>query len=161
MNQRDQVIDLLKQTSDLKLLQGDPGKVLDVAQDAFNLSQGSREPWPQIAAYRLAQLKFRQPEKSVDMLKEIAELFELASEGQTRSYGPLPRIYQLAVLHQLKTNDPDSRDAYDQRINEVFRRAAKVMRIPSLVDEKAGKMRTARRFLQHAGACFVLSGFTL
>ena len=32
MNQRDQVIDLLKQTSDLKLLQGDPGKVLDVAQ---------------------------------------------------------------------------------------------------------------------------------
>ena len=48
----------------------------------------------------------------------------------------MPRIYQLAVLHQLKTNDPDSRDAYDQRINEVFHRAAEVMRIPSLVNEK-------------------------
>ena len=101
------------------------------------------EPWPQITAYRFAQLKCRQPDKSVDMLEEIAELFELASEGQDQKlYGPLPRIYQLAVLHQLKTNDPDSRDAYD-RPNptlEVFRRAAQVMRIPGLVDEKAGKM---------------------
>ena len=138
---RDQVNDLLKQTSDLKLLQGDPGKVLGLAQTAHDLSKALSEPWPQITAYRLAQLKCRQPKKSVDMLKEIAELFEVASDGQTRSYGPLPRIYQLAVLHQLKSNDPERRDAYDQRINKVFRRAVEVMRIPSLVNETARKIR--------------------
>ena len=65
----------------------------------------------------------------------------MASDGQTRSYGPLPRIYQLAVLHQLKSNDPERRDAYDQRINKVFRRAVEVMRIPSLVNETARKIR--------------------
>ena len=134
--QRTQIHSLLQKTTNLKLLHGDPDQVLKLAREAHGLASGKLEPWPQLAAYRLAQLLCREPDLSVDRLKEIDQLFERSARGRMKSMGPLPRIYQLAILHRLKSRDPQNRDLYNQRIKSTFQDAADTIHLPSLVNSQ-------------------------
>ncbi len=133
---RSEINELLQKTADLKLLNGAPDEVLQLATKANQLAETTLEPWPQIAAYRLAQLLCREPDLSVDRLKEIDQLFERAARGRVKSMGPLPRIYQLAILHRLKLHDPQNKEHYDQRIQSTFKEAVDTIHLPSLVNSE-------------------------
>ncbi len=134
--ERTQTHSLLQKTTNLKLLHGDPDQVLKLAREAYGLASGKLEPWPQLTAYRLAQLLCREPDLSVDGLKEINQLFERAAKGRVKSMGPLPRVYQLAILHRLKIRDPQKQDLYNQRIKSTFQDAADTIHLPSLVNSQ-------------------------
>ncbi|MCP4480174.1 MAG: hypothetical protein GY818_18990 [Planctomycetaceae bacterium] len=133
---RTQIDVALRRTTDLKLLNGAPEEVLQTADEAHQLAKGAHEPWPQLTAYRLAQLLCRESDLSVDGLKEIDQLFESSVRGRSKSMGPLPRIYQLAILHRLKIRDPQNQDLYNQRIKSTFQDAADTIHLPSLVNSQ-------------------------
>ena len=133
---RSEINDLLRKTADLKLLNGAPEEVLGIARQAYQLSGGASEPWPQLTAYRLAQVLCREADLSVDQLKEVDDLFERAARGRVKSMGPLPRIYQLAILHRLKVHDPQNQEHYDERIQSTFQEAVDTIHLPSLVNSE-------------------------
>ena len=136
---RQRVHALLSKTHSLKLLEGDPNQVLEIAREAYNLAKATNmlSPWREVAAYRLSQLLFRLPSKDLEQFREIDVLLK-ESGGNTTSavspLGPLPWIYRMACLHRLSIIDPTNKDEYFKSIVET--RAAALRRFTTSANNR-------------------------
>jgi len=104
---REQVHNLLKEGSSQKLLRYETKKALKKLQKADELidKYDLPEPWPSLCAYRLGHLALRTASNEKE-LKEARAKF-LVAKG-SKCLGPLPDIYNLAVLYRLKMHDPEN-----------------------------------------------------
>lgn len=123
---RSAVNNLLKACVDQKLLRGGTTNAINKAREAYakaTLQPPLPDPWPQIAAYRLAHLRMRADDLSVESLREIDGLFSEAS--RENRLGPLPPIYHLAILSRLKgvLNGRSEKDVITERITDAFEKA--------------------------------------
>lgn len=119
---RERVEQLLREGLDQKLLKSGTGAALGKLQEAHDEASRSPvllEPWPSLTAYRLAHGLLRGA-SSAEELERVRELFERADAPGL--LGPLPRIYQLAVLHRLRASRADA--MLPAEIESAFRMAA-------------------------------------
>jgi hypothetical protein len=109
-----------------KVLRTGTDRALKKAEEAYKLAtEPTRidDPWPQLAAYRLAHLILRSAPTS-DRLKCAENLLWEASRD---ILGPMPRLFQLAVLIRMKTlashEDATKLDLLNQQITTAFAKA--------------------------------------
>ncbi|GEM_PF-4280077 len=117
--------ELFRKTAEAKLLRDDPQRVLQLAHQAYELSQhhqSSDAHWFRVAAYRLAHLLLRTEPNSREVLHRADELLgEAMEEGVGDSIGALPAIYRVAVLVRLRQLEPSA--DIDETIGKLFRLA--------------------------------------
>jgi hypothetical protein len=92
---------LLDYATDRKLWRGgQPGREAEewLREAHLLATQGLPEPWPEVAAYRLAHLLMRAGEIPLETLEEVDQLLKQAQEAP--SLGIYPLAYRLAVLHR-------------------------------------------------------------
>jgi len=128
-DRRSQVMLLLSECVDKKLVRGDGAEALKKAQEAYRLANESPKlpaPWPQLAAYRLAHLRMRDQSLALQALKEIDGLFKEAAEQSSLEVAPL--VYRLAVLSRMRQLEKDrQRSTLTKTIDEVLQQARNVV----------------------------------
>ncbi len=135
-NTRREVVELLKKTAEIKVQRAAYDDALDLAEQAYSLAQGLHAPWPQLAAYRLAQLLLRERRHTVEDLQRINALFETASRRGTHLLGPLPQVYRIAVLHRLSQMCPDQNGRYRAQMEQAYNDAIDAQSFPGRVDRE-------------------------
>jgi hypothetical protein len=119
---RRQVFEKLETTRELKLSRGNPETVIELSREAYQLAKGLHSPWPEVTAYRLAQLLFRKAGKSLEDYHEIDELLKEAAGNTPHSVsplGPLPWVYRMACLHRLSIEDPENQAGYQSDLEKT------------------------------------------
>lgn len=132
---RKEVERLLKEGTDEKLQKANTKKALETIEKAHKMAQELEPPWPQVAAYRLAHLLFRDP--NADLVR-VRDLFREAICGN--HLGPMPKIYELAVLHRMQSKQEDIEACFEGAIH-LMRHFAHDERSESVMKE--GCYRTA------------------
>lgn len=127
VSRRRQVQQYLQQATSEKLLKGGLHVALKAAETAYALATEEpavEQPWPALAAYRLAHLMLRKGADSITDLERVESLFLEA--GRATVLGPLPRIYRLGVLDRLVRSaaEEDARALYASRLDQAFRVAS-------------------------------------
>lgn len=129
-NRETTVYALLSQVTDSKLLKEGTERATRLAEQAISLAVRAprlRDPWPQLAAYRLAHLLMRSGQDNT--LARATELFEEATRGDV--LGPMPHVYFLAALSRRRaqtTNGAES-EAIEEDIRNTFDRAQELARL--------------------------------
>ena len=125
IKRRNEVYEALQQTTDQKTLQNCTEEALAQAKKAYNTATQSPKlwnPWPQIAAYRLAHLMLRN--KNADSHLEEIERLLIEAADANRTLGPLPLIYRLVVLHRLSNLN----SKISKKTEEAFHEACEALR---------------------------------
>lgn len=158
---RERIYNLLRQCNDAKILVGQDGRALELAEKAYRLTRiggGIFSPWPQLAAYRLAHLRFREKDLKLENLQQIDSLFDEANKGGC--LGALPLVYKLAVFHRLAqfTDKSAEVDRLKNQIKETFAAAMRHLPISSgyKTTERIEIQPTAFNLLEFASYLFAL-----
>lgn len=126
---------LLQRTRETKLLAGDLESAIEFATQAYRLALREETPWKELAAYRLAHLLLRNEANSVEDLERILSLLKESETSIEFGLGPLPNIYQIAVLQRLSQMQPESADEYRERQNLAYEAAIETFRSASFFGE--------------------------
>lgn len=118
------VDDLLSKCADSKQTLGLLDKAIEFAEQACELSDGLLHPWPQLAAYRLAHLKMRDP------TTDPSDLESLWSTASSQGKSPttlsfLAALYRLTVLRRMQEVEKTEKKKKDlkNRIDKGWQRA--------------------------------------
>ena len=123
---RDFVHSLLEKTTLQKLIISDSESAIKLARRALE-SAKHPEVAPvlrQVAAYRLAHLLMRDDDAPTETLREVDQLLaEAAGDGDTDAIGPLPLIFQIAVLSRLESTGAIKKSEAMERRLTIYRKA--------------------------------------
>jgi len=117
-NYLDQVIELLREGTDLKLLRESTLHAERALREANNIAEKHDlpKPWPQLVCYRLAHVLFRHAKSEEDFF-EIDEL--LKRTAKSNSLGPLPRIYRLAAMFRCGFKPEQMKGVFNALLKQI------------------------------------------
>jgi|GEM_PF-1699066 len=138
---RSELVERLHECIDEKVLRGGTELALHKAEAAYEMAHIAPpvpQPWPALAAYRLAHLLMRKDAIDIDTLRRADRLFNEAS--QCDALGPVPLIYRISALSRLKgaAMSADERSEAEHQLDQIFDQAIQGihrMAFPSMRDQ--------------------------
>jgi hypothetical protein len=138
---RSELVERLNECIDEKVLRGGTELALRKAEAAYELAHIAPpvpQPWPALAAYRLAHLLMRKDAIDIDTLRRADRLFNEASHCD--ALGPVPLIYRISALSRLKgaPMSADERSEAEHQLDQIFDKAIQGihrMAFPSMRDQ--------------------------
>lgn len=117
-NHLDQVIELLREGTDLKLLYHSSSEAEEALKDAHKMASKHDipKPWPQLASYRLAHILMRRAKSKKDFVK-IDEL--LAFAVRANCLGPLPRLYRIAAMFRSGVGIDQMKPVFNNLLSQI------------------------------------------
>lgn len=141
---RERVHLLLTAASSKKLIRHETRKALEKLREADELIEqyDLPEPWPSLCAYRMGHLMLRTASTDKELI-EAKSKFAIARGS--KCLGPLPDIYNLAVLYRLHKRDRQSIKAPFDSAEQAIKRL-EVEKDPRLTDHTFNLLELATYF---------------